>query len=163
MAANPKLVKNVQQGLLDRLVDLEPDNRNEAPLSRVESVRQLRLSVKRDLEWLLNSTRMPIEIPESCGEIENSVLFYGLPDLSSISVQNSSAQTGLQRSLEKAIETFEPRLTKARVTARGKYRATNQSVTFHVEAILLMDPVPERFSFDTVLELSKGAYTVKED
>jgi predicted component of type VI protein secretion system len=49
------------------------------------------------------------------------------------------------------------------VTARGKYRATNQSVTFHVEAILMMDPVPERFSFDTVLELSKGAYTVKED
>ena len=65
MAANPKLIKNVQQGLLDRLVDLEPDNRNEATMSRAESVRQLRLAVKRDLEWLLNSTRMPIEIPES--------------------------------------------------------------------------------------------------
>jgi len=163
MAANPKLIKNVQQGILDRLIDLEPDKRFEAPMSRAESVRQLRLSVKRDLEWLLNSTRMPIEVPESCEEVEKSVLFYGLPDIASLSIQNSSAQTGLQRSLEKAIETFEPRLSKARVTARGKYRATNQSVTFHVEAILLMDPVPERFSFDTVLELSKGAYTVKED
>jgi type VI secretion system protein ImpF len=163
MAANPKLIKNVQQGILDRLIDLEPDNRFEAPMSRAESVRQLRQSVKRDLEWLLNSTRMPIDVPESCKEVENSVLFYGLPDIASLSIQNSSAQTGLQRSLEKAIETFEPRLSKARVTARGKYRATNQSVTFHVEAILLMDPVPERFSFDTVLELSKGAYTVKED
>jgi type VI secretion system protein ImpF len=161
--ANPKLIKNVQQGLLDRLVDLEPDNRNEVPMSRAESVRQLRLAVKRDLEWLLNSTRMPIEVPESCGEIENSVLFYGLPDISSVSIQDSASQHGLLRSLEKAIESFEPRLSRARVTARGKYRATNQSVTFHVEAILMMDPVPERFSFDTVLELSKGAYTVKED
>lgn len=160
--ANPKLIKNVQQGILDRLVDLEPENRYEVPMSRAESVRQLRLAVKRDLEWLLNSTRMPIEVPESCGEIENSVLFYGLPDISSISTHFSS-QLALQRSLEKAIETFEPRLTRARVTSRGKFRATTQSVTFHVEAILLMDPVPERFSFDTVLELSKGAYTVKED
>ena len=49
------------------------------------------------------------------------------------------------------------------MTSRGHFRATNQSVTFHVEAILLMDPVPERFSFDTVLDISKGAYTVKED
>ena len=78
-------------------------------------------------------------------------------------VSYTHLQHGLLRSLEKAIESFEPRLSRARVTARGKYRATNQSVTFHVEAILMMDPVPERFSFDTVLELSKGAYTVKED
>jgi len=160
--ANPKLIKNVQQGMLDRLIDLEPDNRFEVPMSRAESVRQLRLSVKRDLEWLLNSTRMPIEVPESCEEVENTVIFYGLPDISSIAV-DSSSQLGLQRSLEKAIERFEPRLSRARVTSRGQFRATNQSVTFHVEAILLMDPVPERFSFDTVLDISKGAYTVKED
>jgi type VI secretion system protein ImpF len=160
--ANPKLIKNVQQGLLDRLIDLEPDNRFEAPMTRAESVRQLRLSVKRDLEWLLNSTRMPIEVPESCGGIENSVIFYGLPDIASVAV-DSSSQLGLQRSLEKAIEMFEPRLARARVTSHGPFRATNQSITFHVEATLLMDPIPERFSFDTVLEISKGAYTVKED
>ena len=87
--ANPKLIKNVQQGLLDRLIDLEPDNRFEVPMSRAESVRQLRLSVKRDLEWLLNSTRMPIEVPESCEEVENTVVFYGLPDISSIAVDSS--------------------------------------------------------------------------
>src|SRR5580698_8006504 len=102
--ANPKFVKNVQQGLLDRLIDLEPDNRFEAPMTRAESVRQLRMAVKRDLEWLLNSTRMPIEVPESCEEVDKSVLFYGLPDISSVSVQDSSQQQRLQRSLETAIE-----------------------------------------------------------
>jgi type VI secretion system protein ImpF len=160
--ANPKLIKNVQQGLLDRLIDLEPTNRFEVPMSRAESVRQLRLSVKRDLEWLLNSTRMPIEIPESCKEIDKSVLFYGLPDISSVSVQNLAHQQRLQRSLETAIETFEPRLSRARVTSRERYRSTNQSITFHVEAMLMIDPAPERISFDTVLEISKGAYSVKD-
>jgi hypothetical protein len=31
-----------------------------------------------------------------------------------------------------------------------------------VEAVLMVDPAPERISFDTVLEISKGAYSVKE-
>ena len=160
--ANPKFTKNVQQGLLDRLTDLEPENRFEVPMSRAESLRQLRLSVKRDLEWLLNSTRMPIEVPESCEEVEKSVLFYGLPDISSVSVQDVAQQQRLTRSLEGAIEMFEPRLSRARVTSRERFRSTNQSITFHVEAMLMIDPAPERISFDTVLEISKGAYSVKD-
>jgi type VI secretion system protein ImpF len=63
--ATPKFTKNIQQGILDRLIDLEPLNRQEAPMTRAESLRQLRAAVKRDLEWLLNTTRMPIEVPES--------------------------------------------------------------------------------------------------
>jgi hypothetical protein len=27
----------------------------------------------------------------------------------------------------------------------------------------MIDPAPERISFDTVLEIAKGSYTVKED
>jgi type VI secretion system protein ImpF len=160
--ANPKFVKNVQQGLIDRLIDLEPDNRFEVPMSRAESLRQLRMAVKRDLEWLLNSTRMPIEVPDSCTEVEKSVLFYGLPDISSMSGQDAAQQQRLQRSLEESIETFEPRLARARVTTREKFRASRQSITFHVEAMLMIDPAPERISFDTVLEISKGAYSVKD-
>ena len=35
---------------------MEPDNRAEVAVSRAESMRQFRLGVKRDLEWLLNTT-----------------------------------------------------------------------------------------------------------
>jgi type VI secretion system protein ImpF len=160
--ANPKFTKSVQQGLLDRLIDTEPHNRQEAPMTRPESLRQFRLSVKRDLEWLLNTTRMPIEVPESCAEVNNSVLFFGLPDIASISLQNPGDEQRLLRSLEEAIERYEPRLARARVTSRDPYRSTQQSITFHVEAMLLIDPAPERISFDTVLEITKGAYSVKE-
>jgi type VI secretion system protein ImpF len=160
--ANPKFTKSVQQGLLDRLIDTEPQNRQEAPMTRAESLRQFRLSVKRDLEWLLNTTRMPIEVPESCAEVNNSVLFFGLPDIASISLQSPGDEQRLLRSLEEAIEMYEPRLARARVTSRDPYRSTQQSITFHVEAMLLIDPAPERISFDTVLEITKGAYSVKE-
>ena len=160
--ANPKFTKNIQLGLLDRLMDNEPDNRNEAPLTRPESLRQFRLAVKRDLESLLNTTRMPIEVPEFCDEVNRSVLFFGLPDIASISIQNPGDEQRLMRSLEAAIEMFEPRLARARVTSRDSYSSTRQAITFHVEAMLMIEPAPERISFDTVLEITKGAYSVKE-
>jgi len=159
---NPKYVKSVEQGLLDRLIDLEPDNRYEPALNRAESLRQFRLSVKRDLEWLLNTTRMPIEVPEFCKEVTQSVLFFGLPDITSIALQSSEDEQRLMRSLEIAIEMFEPRLARARVTARDYYTKSCQSLTFHVEAMLIIEPAPERISFDTVLEITKGAYSVME-
>jgi type VI secretion system protein ImpF len=160
--ANPKFTKNIQQGLLDRLIDQDPLNRQEVPMTRPESLRQFRMAVKRDLEWLLNTTRMPIEIPEACEEIRNTVLFFGLPDIASISLQSPGDEQRLLRSLEESIETFEPRLAHARVTSRDPYKATQQAITFHVEAMLMIDPAPERISFDTVLEVTKGAYSVKE-
>ena len=131
-------------------------------MTREASLRQFRLAVKRDLEWLLNTTRMPIEIPEACEELRNSLLFFGLPDIASISLQNPGDEQRLLRSLEKSIQMFEPRLARPRVTARDPYRSTQQAITFHVEAMLMVDPAPERISFDTVLEVTKGAYSVKE-
>lgn len=160
--ATPKFTKNIQPSLLDRLIDLDPESRVEAPLSRAESLRQFRLSVKRDLEWLLNTTAAPIEIPEPCENLRHTLLFYGLPDISSVALHDAGDEQQLLRALEEAIETYEPRLAHARVTAKEGYRATQQAITFHVEAILLVDPAPERISFDTVLEISKGAYSVKE-
>lgn len=159
--ATQKVDRGIQLGLLDRLIDLEVDNRFDAPVTRAESLRQFRMAVKRDLEWLLNTTRMPIEVPESCGEVLHSVLFYGLPDVSSMPV-HSGDERRLMRALEKAIEVFEPRLARARVTSSEPFRKAQQAITFHVEAILLVDPAPERIAFDTVLEISKGAYSVKD-
>lgn len=160
--ATPKFTKSIQPSLLDRLVDLEPENRHEAAVSRAESLRQFRLGVKRDLEWLLNTTCAPIEVPEPCAEAKKSLLFFGLPDLSSVTLQDPGDEKQLMRSLEEAIERFEPRLAHARVTSREPYRSGVQAITFHIEAVLMIDPAPERISFDTVLEITKGAYSVKE-
>jgi len=160
--ATQKVEKGIQLGLLDRLIDLDVDNRFDAPVTRAESLRQFRLAVKRDLEWLLNTTRMPIEVPESCSEVQKSVLFYGLPDVSSMPVQSGGDERKLMRALERAIEIFEPRLARAKVTSAEPFRKAQQAITFHVEAILLVDPAPERIAFDTVLEISKGAYSVKD-
>ena len=48
--------ERLQPSLLDRLTDEEPLANNESREQRVLSSRQLRLSVLRDLRWLLNTT-----------------------------------------------------------------------------------------------------------
>lgn len=161
--ADPKFERNIQLGLLDRLLDAEPENTREAPMTRAESLRLFRQAVKRDLEFLLNTVQLPLEIPEGCPEARKSILKFGLPDVSSMSVQSPEDEQTLLASIQAAIEFFEPRLARARVTNKDAFNSTRQSITFHVEAMLMIDPAPERIAFDTVLEISKGAYSVKDN
>lgn len=45
----------ITPSIVDRLLDFEPTNPNEAPKSRSQGMRELKQSVRRDLEWLLNT------------------------------------------------------------------------------------------------------------
>ena len=96
--------------VLDRLIDLEPDNRMESPLSRSQSVRLLKGAVRRDLEWLLNSRRICDPPDEGLKEINRSVYTYGLPDLSSLTMAASGDRNRLVRQVLATINLFEPRL-----------------------------------------------------
>jgi type VI secretion system protein ImpF len=153
--------RTVQQSLLDRLIDNEPASRGEAPLTRAESLRRLRTSVRRDLEWLLNTVRTG-QVPDNYHELRKSVYAYGLPDISSISRESAQDGERLLRSLEAAIALFEPRLTNIRVTCDDKISRKRMAIDFHVEALLMIDPAPERISFDTVFEVARGVYKVKD-
>lgn len=73
----------VTQPLLDRLFDLNPDEKVDAPVTRLESVRRLKAALKRDMEWLLNTRHCPVmdEMEDDAGELKRSLLNYGLPDI----------------------------------------------------------------------------------
>jgi len=150
----------VTLSVLDRLIDREPDNHAEIPFSRPQSLRELRLALKRDLEWLLNTRRTIEPSPASARETVRSVFHYGFEDISSKAVLSSRDHNELIRDMEFAISIFEPRLKRARVRlepVEGNYR----SLKFVIEGLLCMDPAPEPVRFDTVLELGKGEYEVK--
>lgn len=155
--------RNVQLSILDRLIDNRPDTKTEPALTRSESLRRLRLSVRRDLEWLLNTNKNAEPLPESYHELRRSLYWYGLPDINSVALENAQDEERLIRSLEVAIQTFEPRLARVRVTAYERLTKKRSALQFHVEGMLLIEPAPERISFDTVLEIAKGSYQVKDD
>ena len=153
----------VTQSVLERLIDREPDSKVEASPNRAQSVRQLKASLRRDLEWLLNTRRNPEPVPEGADELERSLYSYGLPDITSLSYDNSRDRSRLARMIESTLRTFEPRVDRVKVTAIDPGGTNAHVLRFQIEGLLLMDPAPEHISFDTVLQLSSGEYQVKGD
>ena len=154
----------VTQSLLDRLIDRDPKAASDAPISRAQSVRLLKASVRRDLEWLLNSRRNPEAAPESMAELSRSVYNYGLPDFSAMSVNSPKDRDRLLLELENTVALFEPRLKDVRVSLVETGDAgPMRTLHFQIEGMLQMDPAPEQVSFDTVLQLTSGEYQIRGD
>ncbi|MCC7497235.1 MAG: type VI secretion system baseplate subunit TssE [Bryobacterales bacterium] len=162
--ARTELEFTVTQTVLDRLIDREPQAPADPSMTRAQSVRNLKASLRRDLEWLLNTRRTPEAVDESYPELYRSLFNFGLPDVTSISVDSPRDRNRLLRAIEKIIEIFEPRLDAVRVTAlENTNAALLKQVRFQVEGLLKMDPAPELISFDTVLSLTSGEYQVQGD
>ena len=142
--------------VLDRLIDEDLKLPGKL-LTRSESLRKLRDAVRRDLEWLLN-TRQPIDPAEEGTELHNSLYMYGLPDITSMSIKSTADRQRLLQEIQAAVTRFEPRIANVRVTLKEE-RMPN--VRFVIEGLLRLDPSPEHVSFDTVLQLSNGEYTVR--
>ena len=152
----------VTPSVLDRLLDFEPEVSREPLPSRQKSLRQLKQSMRRDLEWLLNTRFVPEEIPEELPNARCSVLAFGLPDFTHTSIKSPSDQSRITRLLAEAIEYFEPRLQDVLITV-DPTTTGERTIHFRIDAQLLVEPAPEQISFDTHMHLSSGAYTVKEE
>jgi type VI secretion system protein ImpF len=153
--------ETVSQSVIERLIDLEPGSHMDPPITRAQSVRQLKAALRRDLEWLLNTRQVAGGVPESYHELESSLYGYGLPDVSNLSGSSNRDRMRLLRLLEDCVSRFEPRLSGVKVNIVDAGSNSGRQLRFQIEALLLMDPAPELISFDTVLQLSSGEYQVK--
>ncbi len=161
MATRHDLDTVVTQSLIDRLIDKEPNLNGDPPVTRAQSVRLLKIAVRRDLEWLLNSRRIANPSPSDFAQLGKSLYFYGLPDFSSMSLNSPRDKNALLRELERSVAYYEPRLKGIRVSLLEAPNNTLRVLRFQIEGMLMMDPVPEQISFDTVLQLNSGEYEVK--
>ena len=161
------MAKKIGQGgllesVLDRLTDTEPDNQHEVGAGRAQSLRQLKASLRRDLEWLLNTRRMIVPVPDYAKELPWSLFVYGLPDLTSFSSQSERDQQELLQVMESVIGIFEPRLLSVVVTMLPLTDAT-RALRFQIEGLVRGDPAPERIVFDTVFDPVNGQYQVGQE
>ena len=157
----PEVERTAQWSVLDRLIDTEPDVAADAPRTWAQSVRELRRAVRRDLEWLLNTRRIIEPAPEELTEVTHSLYHFGLPDITSLGAESAEAHNWLRRRVEETIALFEPRLANVRATISPVEEGSKRELRFVIQALLKMDPSPERVSFDTVLDLATGQYAVK--
>ena len=146
--------------VLDRLIDYEPEVSQEPIASRAKSLRELKLAVRRDLEWLLNTREFIQDISADLKEVHHSVATYGLPDFTATSIKSPSNQDRLRRAIEEEISLFEPRV-EAVVVSLVPAREDERSLRFRIEGQLKVDPAPEPVTFDTLLDQGTGRFTLK--
>lgn len=154
--------RRVRQSVLDRLIDREPQAAADPVDGWGGSVARYRQSVLRDLEWLLNTRRTPDPAPDDLPLVRDSIYNYGLPDLSSLSADSPGDRRLLLREVQRTLQAYEPRLDSVRVSAAEPAETSRPQIRLAVEGLLLMEPEPERVTFDTVLELSSGHFDVEE-
>lgn len=143
--------QQLQPSILDRLIDDEPEVQ-ETPL-RTEgiSIFELRKSVRRDIEALLNARIQWHTWPEQYEELSTSCLSYGLPDFSSMSVSSHEGRNLLCEIVKKTILKFEPRFIEVEVFTEEE-QPLNRVLNLRINALLYADPEPEFISFNSEVE-----------
>lgn len=142
--------------LFDRLVDENPQEPTEPVVYRVYSLDQVKASVLREVNNLLD-TRLPFILAdyEDVDYYEREVFglrvgypfFYGISDFSFFNGATSSAGVAkLEKQVAEAITIFEPRLK--RVTVKfDSYLTNKQEVMLHLRADLVVGSVVEPVTF----------------
>ena len=149
--------------LLDRLIDEAPSQRAEPAIRRTILLKEYRLSVLRDLRWLLNSPRhLPSEPLYDYPHVARSVLNYGTRDLAGMT-SSSLDSLQIEGDLRDAILEFEPRIIPESLHVRLVQGSADEGkIAFEINGQLWAFPHAERVLFRTEMDLESGACDITD-
>jgi type VI secretion system protein ImpF len=145
--------RRAQLPLLDRLVDSDPDEPADRPISYSAAMKALRDSVCGDLEELLNTRRRWRSWDPRLTELDRSLAGFGLPDFAAGAFNDPRRREELRQLIEACIRRFEPRITSLNVTLIETSDQLSPTLRLRIEALLKAEPAPEPITFDTLLDL----------
>lgn len=152
---------NLTASILDRLLDTQPEVSVESAQYHVVSEDQILASVFRDLEYLLNTRCSPIKLPTAFNQLKGSLIRYGLKDVTAKNPESALVRQNLCKEIQKTIALFEPRLKKPVVRAEVR-SGKNKGLVFRIKGVLVVEPLAEPVSFDTVFDTSRGQYVISK-
>jgi len=151
--------QNIRASLLDRLIDNEPEASHEPIQYRLTTFRQVKCAVGRDLVNLLNTKCFTSSTVAECNELDSSLFTYGLPDFTSANPRSPSVKQKLRKEIEKAIAKFEPRLRNVKIQIEEP-EINERNLRFKITALLILDPVTEPVTFDTIFDVNRCEYSI---
>jgi type VI secretion system protein ImpF len=145
--------------LLDKLLGIEGAGPAKGTHLRL-SVDQIKESVARDIEALLNSH--PGLSEESLARFPHaskSLLTLGLIDITSLSMASDRDRLRVKDAIRRALVEHDPRLREVDVDVRPSPQAST-SLCFTIRAKLILNPDVEPVAFDAVLQRGSNRYDV---
>jgi type VI secretion system protein ImpF len=155
----PHAVREFAEVASRSVINLNPETHEQ----RVVSMRKLRESVLRDLNWLLSTASFDTgRSLEGFPAVERSVLNYGLPSVAGLGMSGIDPAE-VARTLQRTFEFFEPRLSQVRVTPEPPgERGDVHALKFRVEAELWGQPVPQQLLLRTQIDVETADVVVTD-
>jgi type VI secretion system protein ImpF len=147
--------------VLDRLLDDDPGQTLEPPAGRYQVLRDLKRSVGRDLENLLNTRMRCLPVPDNWQALKQSLVNYGIPDLTGANLGSAQDRETFCRLLQTIIGRYEPRLRAVAVEPLANPEPQDRTFRFRIDALLVAEPAPEPVVFDSELRPGIGDFEVK--
>ena len=143
--------------LLDRLTDQDGLVADPAK----QTLRELKESVRRDLENLLNTRRRAVGWSPRFEELDRSLVNYGIPDFTGTNASSSEDLRQFSKTMESVVRIFEPRFKSVSVKLLKNEQEEDRVLRFRIDGILYAEPMPEPAVFDTEMEPATGNFQVK--
>ncbi len=124
-------------------------------------LRDLKQSVRRDLECLLNSRICIYPIPEDLPELRTSVFNYGIPDFTGLGMGSKENREKLREIVEETIRRYETRFKSVRVEIAEDFDLNKRNIRFRIDGVLHAEPAPEPVIFDSELRPNSCDFEVK--
>jgi type VI secretion system protein ImpF len=158
--------ERLQPALLDRLIDTEPDKKQEPRESRLITRNRLREAVLRDLAWLFNTTRLGGELELGGYEYaRHSVINFGLPALSG-ETASTLDMVSLEQIIKQVILDYEPRIMPASLQVQAVASASmpeqHNIVSIQIRGNLWAQPIPLELLLRTDVDLETGAVEIRD-
>jgi type VI secretion system protein ImpF len=154
--------RRAQLPLLDRLIDADPTQEADSPLSASAAMDVVRLSICKDLEELLNTRRRWRSWDPHLAELDRSLAGFGLPDFAAGAFSDLRRREELRTLIEACIRRFEPRIVSLKVILVEATDKVSGTLRLRIDALLHAEPAPEPIAFDTVVDLVTKNVTVLE-
>jgi type VI secretion system protein ImpF len=156
--ADKTIIERLQPSLLDRLTDLEPEQKTESRDARVIDLRQLRDIIRRDLAWLLNSNNQDTLIDAQLyPHTVKSVLNFGVRDVAG-DFSTPTRVDDIRKAITRAITLFEPRIKEGtlEVLLRENEKNAASVVDFDIRADMWAQPLPMELYLRSQVDLTTG-------
>ena len=144
--------------LLDRLIDDEADrNHDDAP-----SFARLKDGLRRDLEDLLNTRRRFLRPPRALGELDRSLLAYGLSDFTNEQLGSLSFRQEFTEDVQQVLRTLEPRISVHEVELLDNADVLDRRLRFRIVGVADLGGERQSLSFDSYVDPIEGAIVVRD-
>lgn len=155
--ARPLEDEPLRSSILDRL----SGPANQGRFAGRQNLDQLLDSIHRDLEQLLNTRWRVATWPPDLGQLEASLVNYGIPDFAGVNMSSPAERESFRLMVEEALRIHEPRFLRVYVKLEENSNRFDRTLRFKIDAVVRADPEPADVQFDSRVDTTSHRIEVR--